>query len=458
MSRVLPAVDSSRNLNVSRSIQFKAAVELLDAILAGTLPADAQMERYFRAHPRLGVRDRGWVAETVYACLRRRRSLAFLASGGNGLDAPPDAVVAAALVTLQGVSGRVLADSGYSGNATALVERARTLDKSQWPLAIQLDLPDWLLERLLDQYGEEETRALAGALNQPATLDLRVNTLKAARDDAAACLAEEGLPAEATPFSPTGLRRRERAPLFNTRCFRDGLIEVQDEGSQLLSLLVEPRRNEMVVDFCAGAGGKTLHLATLMANTGSVYAFDISARRLERLKPRLRRAGLHNVRSIVIAHERDARVLRLAGKIDRVLVDAPCSGTGTLRRNPDIKWRELDIDKLAQTQRAILAAAAVLVKPGGRLVYATCSLLREENDAVVAGFLAAQPEFLPLPAAEILARRQVVLPANRSTGDASTAGPGTQTGTEAPAALALRLFPHRHQTDGFFAMAMERHR
>jgi len=420
---------------VSKLTQFKSAVELFDAILTGTLPADAQMERYFRAHPQLGVRDRGYVAETVYACLRRRRSLACLATGSDDPEARAEAIVAAALITLQGVSGRVLAESGYSGNATALVERARTLDRNQLPLGAQLDLPDWLLERLLAQYGPDETRALTAALNQPATLDLRVNTLKAARDDAATCLAEEGFPVEATPFSPTGLRRRERAPLFNTRCFKDGLIEVQDEGSQLLSLLVEPRRNEMVVDFCAGAGGKTLHLATLMANTGSVYAFDVSARRLERLKPRLRRAGLHNVRSVVIAHERDARVLRLAGKIDRVLVDAPCSGTGTLRRNPDIKWRAIDVEKLVATQRAILAAASTLVKPGGRLVYATCSLLRAENEDVIADFLAGHPDFVIVPAADVLARRHVAL---------------------TPDSEFLQLLPHRQGTDGFFAAVLER--
>ena len=420
---------------MSKLTQFKSAVELFDAILTGTLPADAQMERYFRAHPQLGVRDRGYVAETVYACLRRRRSLACLATGSDDPEARAEAIVAAALITLQGVSGRVLAESGYSGNATALVERARTLDRNQLPLGAQLDLPDWLLERLLAQYGPDETRALTAALNQPATLDLRVNTLKAARDDAATCLAEEGFPVEATPFSPTGLRRRERAPLFNTRCFKDGLIEVQDEGSQLLSLLVEPRRNEMVVDFCAGAGGKTLHLATLMANTGSVYAFDVSARRLERLKPRLRRAGLHNVRSVVIAHERDARVLRLAGKIDRVLVDAPCSGTGTLRRNPDIKWRAIDVEKLVATQRAILAAASTLVKPGGRLVYATCSLLRAENEDVIADFLAGHPDFVIVPAADVLARRHVAL---------------------TPDSEFLQLLPHRQGTDGFFAAVLER--
>ena len=248
------------------------------------------------------------------------------------------------------------------------------------------------------------------------------------------------MPTELTPFSPVGLRRRERAPVFRTRCFEEGLIEVQDEGSQLVSLLLEPKRHEMVVDFCAGAGGKTLHIAALMANSGSVYAFDISAKRLDRLKPRLARAGLDNVRRVVIQNERDVRVQRLAGKIDRVLVDAPCSGTGTLRRNPDIKWRHIDLEQLAQTQTAILAAASTLVKPGGRLVYATCSLLRKENEDVIENFLAAHPDFSPLPVAEILARRQVALPPD----------------TCLPGGIALRLAPHRHQTDGFFAVAMER--
>jgi len=435
---------------MSKSLLFKSAAELLAAILTGTSPADAQMERHFRAHPKLGARDRGYIAETVYACLRRRRFLETLASGSATTAATAEAVVAACFVALQGGSGRALTDAGFRGDATSIVERARTLNLDLLPLGVQLDLPDWLLERLLAQYGESETRALAAALNEPATLDLRVNTVKATRDQAAACLAEAGFPVEPTPWSPVGLRRRERAPIFRTRCFEDGLIEVQDEGSQLLSLLVEPKRHEMVVDFCAGAGGKTLHLAALMANSGSLYAFDISAKRLDRLKPRLARAGLDNVRRVAIQNERDVRVQRLAGKIDRVLVDAPCSGTGTLRRNPDIKWRSIDVEKLAAAQRAILEAASTLLKPGGRMVYATCSLLREENDDVVTEFLATHPEFVPLSAAEILARRQIELPVP------PPADAGTGPGNDLLPGLALRLQPHRHHTDSFFALAMER--
>jgi 16S rRNA (cytosine967-C5)-methyltransferase len=432
---------------MSKPPLFKSAAELLGTILTGTLPADAQMERYFRAHPKLGARDRGYIAETVYACLRRRRFLEYLAAGDATGGATPESIVAACLVALQGVSARALAKTGFRGAAAGIAERAGTADLNHLPLAVQLDLSDWLLERLLAQYGESETRALAAALNEPATLDLRVNTVKATRDEAAACLADAGFAVGPTPWSPVGLRRRERAPIFRTRCFEDGWIEVQDEGSQLLSLLVEPKRHEMVVDFCAGAGGKTLHLAALMANSGSVYAFDISARRLDRLKPRLARAGLDNVRRVAIQNERDVRVQRLAGKIDRVLVDAPCSGTGTLRRNPDIKWRSIDVEKLVATQRAILASASTLLKPGGRLVYATCSLLRDENEAVVADFLATHPEFQPLSATGILARRQIVLP---------TAAANIALGNDILSGVALRLLPHRHHTDSFFALAMER--
>lgn len=426
-----------------KPILFRSAAELFAAILAGTLPADAQMERYFRAHPKLGARDRGFIAETVYVCLRRRRYLDYLASGNDNLSADSEAVVAAALVALQGISGRAVMENGFRGDAAALVERARTLDKHLLPLGVRLDLPHWLLERLLAQYGETETVALANALNQAAPLDLRVNGVKATREQAMACLAEAGLPTEPTPWSPNGLRRKERAPIFRTRCFEEGLIEVQDEGSQLLSLLVEPKRHEMVVDFCAGAGGKTLHLGALMANSGSVYAFDISAKRLERLKPRLARAGLDNVRRVAIQNERDPRAQRLAGKIDRVLVDAPCSGTGTLRRNPDIKWRRIDLENLTQTQSRVLTAASSLVKPGGRLVYATCSLLREENEDVVTDFLATHPDFEVLHAQAILARRQISLPAASDTCDPLDG-------------MTLRLLPHRHGTDGFFAVALER--
>lgn len=409
-----------------RPHHLKQSAELLAAILGGARAADKQMESYFRAHRAMGVRDRAEVAETVYGCLRHRRLLAHCA----GEDA---AALVAAYLVREGSSARALAEAGFRGDARALVGCLRTLDPRALPLAVAASLPDWLAAELQAEYGDEAS-ALAEALNQPAPVDLRVNTVKARREEVQERLAEEGFEADATPFSPVGLRLRQRAPVFHSRAFKDGLIEVQDEGSQLVSLLLEPRRGEMVVDFCAGAGGKTLHLGALMANTGSVYAFDVSAARLERLAPRLARSGLSNVRPVVIAHERDERAKRLHGKIDRVLVDAPCTGTGTLRRNPDIKWRSVDLEALRAEQARILDAAARLLKPGGRLVYATCSLLREENDAVIDAFLKVRADFRVVPAAAILSRRRVPL----DTGDA------------------LRLLPHRHRTDGFYAAALER--
>ena len=216
---------------------------------------------------------------------------------------------------------------------------------------------------------------------------------------------------------------------------------MQDEGSQLLALLTGAKRGEMVVDFCAGAGGKTLALGAQMRNTGRLYAFDVSGHRLAALKPRLARSGLGNVHPAQIAHERDDRVKRLAGKVDRVLVDAPCSGSGTLRRHPDLKWRQSaeSVAALAPTQRAILAAAARLVKPGGRLVYATCSVLDAENRAVTSEFDAGHgADFVRLPALAALERAQVA--------SADTLVDGND----------LQLWSHRHGTDGFYAAIWER--
>jgi 16S rRNA (cytosine967-C5)-methyltransferase len=251
-------------------------------------------------------------------------------------------------------------------------------------------------------------------------------------------LAAEGMEAHATPYSPFGVRLPHKPALERHPLFLQGKVEVQDEGSQLLACLLQPGRRDMVVDFCAGAGGKTLALGALMRSQGRLYAFDVSAKRLARLGPRLARSGLSNVHSQTIASENDAKVKRLAGKIDRVLVDAPCSGLGTLRRNPDLKWRQTPqaIGELQRKQSAILASAARLVKPGGRLVYATCSVLSEENEDVVAQFLAAHPQFTTLDASAIFAAQRI----------------GLDTGRH------LALTPQLHGTDGFFAVALERSR
>jgi 16S rRNA (cytosine967-C5)-methyltransferase len=307
---------------------------------------------------------------------------------------------------------------------------------SALPAAVQAELPDWLLARLERQMPAADVLELGRALQQPAPLDLRVNTVRGERPAVLSQLAASAVRCEPTPYSPVGIRVRAPLPINRHPLFLDGTVEVQDEGSQLLSYLVAPTRHDLVVDFCAGAGGKSLHLGALMRSRGRVYAFDVAARRLARLRPRLKRSGLSNLHPGLIANENDIRIKRLAGKIDRVLVDAPCSGFGTLRRNPDLKWRQTEdaVAELAAKQASILRAAARLLKPGGRLVYATCSLLAEENEEVVAAFLAGHPQFAPVDCAGILREQRIAL----DTG------------------IHLRLLPHRHGTDGFFAAVLER--
>jgi 16S rRNA (cytosine967-C5)-methyltransferase len=306
------------------------------------------------------------------------------------------------------------------------------------------NLPEWLVAPLKAQLGDGFW-PLVEALQQPAPLDLRVNALTDKRAEVKAELAKAAIKSEATPFSPWGLRIDGKPALTKLDAFVRGAIEVQDEGSQLLALLLDAKRGEMVVDFCAGAGGKTLAIGATMRNTGRLYAFDTSAHRLDALKPRLARSKLSNVHPAAIAHERDDRIKRLAGKIDRVLVDAPCSGLGTLRRNPDLKWRQSvkSVEELTVKQTAILQSAARLVKSGGRLVYATCSVLPEENEAIAEAFGAANPDFEPVDAAELLQGLKV-----EGFEALCAGGEGAR--------RYLRLWPHRHSTDGFFAAVWNR--
>lgn len=409
---------------------LRQAASALATVLAPHGPADAKLSAYFRENPKLGQKDRAFIAETVYQVIRRKRLLEYLADGADARR-----LLLAALLRVQGVS------LGHLGPHLSKIQtdwahaiKAKSTDNL--PLAVQADLPDWLWDKLVAQYGEQEALSLSRAMHLSAPLDLRVNRLNGQREAVLALFTKEGLTATPTPYSPDGVRLKEKIPLNKHVLFNKGVIEVQDEGSQLLTLLLAPRRGEMVADFCAGAGGKTLALGALMANSGRLYAFDVAEKRLSNLRPRLARSGLSNIHPQLIVNERDPKLKRLAQKFDRVLVDAPCSGLGTLRRNPDLKWRqtEMDVAELSIKQGNILDAASKLVKTGGRLVYATCSVLREENENIVEAFLARHPEFKQLNAADILAQQKVPV----DTG------------------LTLKMLPHLHGTDGFFAAAFER--
>ena len=404
--------------------------EVLREILRFTAPADTTLSRYFKDHPRLGSRERGAVAEGIYAVLRNKSFFTDFAEAGSSPTMRR--------LTIMGLAEAMGVDSlgGLTDDETAFLNRINEIDRTLMPVQMRSNLPKWLFDKFVAQYGQEETLALAHALNQPAPLDLRVNSIKNTREEVMARLLEAPVAAEPTPYAPLGLRVLKKPALQNLPVFKDGGIEVQDEGSQILSQIVGAKRGEMVVDFCAGAGGKTLALGALMRNTGRLYAFDVSEKRLAKLKPRMARSGLSNVHPVQIAHERDAKVKRLAGKIDRVLVDAPCSGMGTLRRNPDVKWRQKEdaILEMQEKQIGILDGAARLLKGGGRLVYATCSLLAEENQRVAENFLATHPEFELVPMSKVLAEQKIPL----EMGDY------------------LVLLPHILQTDGFFAAVFER--
>ena len=412
-----------------------SARELLRLVLRFELPADVIMLRYFRAHPQLGQRDRHVLAESLYQIVRNLRLYRHLAEADSGAQD-----LRLLVLGWQGDSHGPL-DEAFSPELLAWREQILTLDLDTLSAELRYSQPDWMAQalRARGDLDDPDFVALAQSLMQSAPLDLRVNLLKTTREAALAELRSLGIAAEPMRYSPWGLRVQGKPALNRSALFTEGAIEVQDEGSQLLALLLAPRRGEMVADFCAGAGGKTLALGAMMRNTGRLYAFDVAEHRLDKLRPRLARSGLSNVYPVVIAHERDDRIQRLAGKLDRVLVDAPCTGTGTLRRNPDLKWRlnEAELPKLAAQQAAILKSAASLLKPGGRLVYATCSLLPLENRAVVEQFLHEQPAFTLQSAAEALANQQVIFE------------PG-------PDKLMLELFPHRHGTDGFFAAVMQR--
>jgi 16S rRNA (cytosine967-C5)-methyltransferase len=399
------------------------------AVLPLEGPADATLSAFFRGHPKIGQRDRATIADSVYAALRRRRLLDRVAATHS-----PRRLVLATWAALLGANLREL-DPWLRGDEAQWLASVKHEARAPQPLEVECELPDWVIERLRARIDSSALLALARGLLQNAPLDLRVNLMKISRGAAIEQLAAEGLDATATPYSPEGVRIDGRPAVNRTALFLEGGVEVQDEGSQLLCHLVAPKRGEMVVDFCAGAGGKTLALGALMRSTGRLYAFDISPKRLAGLKPRLARSGLSNVHPQRIEGVNDARVKRLSGKIDRVLVDAPCSGLGTLRRNPDMKWRQTpqDVAELAEKQKSILGAAARLVKPGGRLVYATCSILEEENRGIVEDFLERNAQFALRPAGEVLEKG----------------------GVELNMGEYLELWPHQHGTDGFFAAIFE---
>ena len=410
--------------------RLELVTQALRAILPLAHPADTTL-RYFFQNERIGSNERALVAETVFGVLRHRLLLEQACAG----NATPRRMGLAYLFRFGGYNLREI-EPVLKRDEKEWLATVKNVKADELPLTVQAELPEWLVEKMSASYSDADILTIGLSMQQGAPLDIRVNTLLAKREDVLQQLSDKKIEAAATPWSPIGIRLKEKIPLNRDPLFTEGKVEVQDEGSQLLGFLLAPKRNDMVVDFCAGAGGKTLMLSALMNSQGRLYALDVSEKRLANLKPRLKRSGASNIQPMLIAHENDLKVKRLAGKIDRVLVDAPCSGLGTLRRNPDLKFRQSpgSLAELTQKQAAILASASRLLKKGGRLVYATCSILPEENQLIVQAFLAAHPDFILRPAGEVLQQQKIAL----EMGDY------------------LELRPHLHNTDGFFAAVLER--
>jgi 16S rRNA (cytosine967-C5)-methyltransferase len=449
IDRIAPAVCLSSLMKASSL--FGHIAELLDTFRPSQAPADAVVRDFFAKRHYLGSRDRRFIAEVFYGVLRhfkrlRHRSARTLHTLGiSPPSSQPSLMFAAAHeLLINRVSPTVLRDH-IAGLWLALVpevdclsfcEKFTQVDESPDDdpaerISIRHSMPAFVVRQWLHRYGERETEELCRTLNEPAPVTMRVNTLKTRIRKCREILQSEGLPVRPTLLSPVGLIADHRFAAQTHQSFRDGLFEMQDEGSQILSMLVDPQPGDTVVDACAGGGGKSLHMAALMQNRGVLIAMDVDGRRLKNTSLRAERAGVTVLQVRHIAGE-DAQLSDLTGRADRVLVDAPCTGVGTIRRNPGLKMRisEALVRSLVLTQRTLLERYASLVRPGGRLIYSTCSLLREENEDVVTWFLSSHPEFAFVP-------------------------PPPVPGIEADPMM-VTLFPHRVNTDGFFAAIMTR--
>lgn len=417
------------------AIQLNHTTMVLSDILTFKQPADAVLSNYFRKQKKLGKQDRHEIAETAFSALRHYEKIATILRR-PAVQARKAAL--AALILGRGMNISQLEDLlNEADNEKEFVSsiKARKTEFSG-SLNTTAELPNWLIQQLKSHLNDEQIVQFGRSIMQAAPLDVRVNTLNGKRDKILAQLQTEFPHAIATPFAPHGIRFLDKPALNKHPLFLDGTLEVQDEGSQLLAQLVGAKRGEIVVDFCAGAGGKTLAMGAQMANKGRIYAFDVSDKRLANLKPRMTRAGLTNISPERIQNEHDTRIARLAGKADRVLVDAPCSGLGTLRRNPDLKYRQSPetIAQLITQQRSILQAASALVREGGRLIYATCSILPEENEQQIDYFLQQNPQFELLDCSQLLDAQKI----NLNTGKY------------------LQMNTAQHHTDGFFAAILQR--
>lgn len=429
------------------SARIQSSIDLLARIAAGRIPMDNTIRDFMAARRFIGSKDRTAIVERVYRIVRAQAHLGWWIARGGLVDTSRVRVLADLVFSEKLDTPRL--ELIFSGDRhapepldgpearfAAMLE-GQGLDHPDMPMEIRCECPDWAKQRLQDLFGADFEKQLT-AMIDPAPLDLRVNTVKGSVEEAAASLSADGIRTTRTMFSPLGLRAEGKPFMSDSRAYRSGLVEIQDEGSQLIGLVTGVTPGMRVLDFCAGGGGKTLILAAMMANKGNIVAMDNDGRRLEKGRPRYRKAGIHNVELRCLADEQNRKWLRRQkGTMDVVLVDAPCSSSGTWRRNPDLRWKWYGptLEEIITMQSDILERVADKVKPGGRLVYATCSLFREENEMQIESFLSRHPEYRVLPLRNAWNGLKSSIPCE---GDY------------------LRLNPKDHKTDGFFAAILQK--
>jgi len=415
-------------------------VELYEETITSRKPADHLIDIFFRKRKYLGSHDRRFIAETLYAMLRHKKRMEWIVSS---IQLPQQNFLfqCVAVLLLEKKESpetflqehilpeEILHQLQYN------VDIQPSFEKPAEQIALAYSFQEWMIDQWLSRFGEAETTHLCSVLNTQAPITLRVNTLKTTVEKCKNALRDEGIESVETEYSPFGLHIQKRLNVFQLETFRKGYFEVQDEGSQLLTLLVNPKPRTRVIDACAGAGGKSLAMAALMKNRGEIFSLDIHEFKLDELKKRMKRAGVDTIRLKTVS-ENEAP-LELYNSAEYVLVDAPCSGTGTIRRNPGMKWSVTPamISELQQKQRMILENYSRCVNLNGAIVYGTCSLMDDENEKIVDSFLKEHPEFSVVQPKEILSKYQLDKLANNEY---------------------FQLTPHQHGTDGFFACVMKR--
>ena len=433
--------------------RLASVIEILEKVEDENLNIDHLLVRYFKRRRYAGSKDRRQIRERIYRIVRNRFKLEWWLQEVIGEPHTSRLLVLSDLAFFEFCSQSEL-DEIFNG-AMHHPERLNQKEKEiyqalvgkeichdQMPNNVRFECPGWIFAKLEPAFGSELEKCML-ALSGEASLDLRVNSLtKTTRGQAQILLEKFGIKAEKTKYSPVGLRIHSRRRIDRLKPFRDGLLEIQDEGSQIISMLVDAKPGMQIADFCSGAGGKTLAMGSFMANKGRILALDTSLKRLDKAAPRIKRAGLHNVERRLMGDEADPKLKRLAKKFDRVLVDAPCSGVGTWRRNPDMRRRlnEASLEAMVQLQQKILVAAARLVRPGGRLIYATCSLIPDENERQIESLLQKRNDYSMLSVKEIWSK----LDPKIKKWDGIVNG------------KMMRLTPYQHRTDGFFISILER--